>query len=205
MKTVKIVLATHNKGKVEEIRNIMAELNIEILTLDDFPEICPVEETGSTFEENAILKAQSVAKASRLISIADDSGLVVKALNGAPGIYSARYGDDWEEIAGETKDQRNIRKLLSELNKVDSRDCKFVTAIAAAKPDGKLLVAKGEWHGLVLNAPQGHNGFGYDPVFYDPQLKKSAAQMSGSEKNARSHRGKAIANLLKTLPDFVHD
>lgn len=207
MKKIRIVLATHNQGKVQELKKIIANPDIEIMTLGDFPEIAEIAETGSTFEANALLKAQAVANATGLISIADDSGLIVDALNGAPGVYSARYGEDWGQLPGESHDQRNIRKLLAELNEFPDapRDCKFITVIAAVKPTGETLLATGEWLGKILDKPRGSNGFGYDPVFYDPQLKKSAAELSQEEKNSRSHRGKAAINLMKDLPTFLMD
>lgn len=205
MRTDRIVLASRNKGKLAELAELLRDREIGLVDLDAFPEIGEIEETGSTFAENALLKARAVAKATGLIAVADDSGLAVDALDGAPGVFSARYGDDWEALPGESRDQRNTRKLLHFMRKIprEERGCHFETAIAAAAPGGLELVAKGRWQGRLLLAPLGENGFGYDPVFWDPELEKSAAQLGREEKNAVSHRGRALAALLEKWPEFA--
>lgn len=201
----RIVLASSNMGKLAELRSLLKGQNIEILGLHDLPHIDEIEEIGSTFAENALIKARVVAKASDLVAIADDSGLIVDALDGAPGVFSARYGDDWEMLPGENRDGRNMRKLLHFMRKIppEQRSCRFETAIAAVTPGGNELVVSGQWRGLLLSAPLGENGFGYDPIFWDPALEKSAAQLSRAEKNAVSHRGKALRALLTQWPDFA--
>ncbi len=205
MKT--IILATSNSGKIAELAEMLAASGIEVLGLDAFPQIGEIEENGATFEENALIKAMAVAKATGLAALADDSGLMVDALEGAPGVYSARYGLDWAYLPGENRDQRNMRKLLHEMANVPAgrRQCHFVTAMAAVKPGVKPLVCRGEWQGELLGEPLGSNGFGYDPVFFDPQIQKSAAQLSREEKNSRSHRGRALACMLRLLPQYLGD
>lgn len=202
----RVVLATTNKGKIAELNAMLSALGVDVIGMDKFPQIGEIEENGATFAENALLKARAVVKISGLVSIADDSGLMVDHLGGAPGIFSARFGQDWEALPRETRDERNIRKLLHLMANVpeSQRGARFVTAMAAVKPDGKEIVTHGEWRGKILNSPQGHNGFGYDPVFFDPELGKSAALLSGPEKNARSHRGKAMRALLDAWPQFIN-
>lgn len=202
---MKIILATTNKGKLAELSKMLEKSGITVAGLEDFPQIGEIVEDGASFEENALIKARTVAKMTGLPCIADDSGLVVAALDGAPGIFSARYGDDWETLGNETRDERNIRKLMSVMKDVKQRDCYFKTAIAAVKPDGQYILATGEWAGELLEEPRGVNGFGYDPVFYDPEIKKAAAELTREEKNAQSHRGKALRALLAQLPAFLAD
>lgn len=205
MKINEIVLASTNKGKVDELRDLLAHLSIKVRSLAEFPQAPAIEETGATFTENALLKARAIAAATGLVAVADDSGLVVDALHGAPGVYSARYGDDWPKLGGESRDQRNMRKLLHEARKVhgERSPCHFETAIAAVHPCGCELVVEGRWHGRLLEAPLGENGFGYDPVFWDETLGKSAAQLERTEKNRVSHRGQALAQLLAEWPRFA--
>lgn len=200
-----LVLATTNKGKIAELAELLKDDPYEVWGLDRFPEMAEIEENGSTFAENALIKARAVAAHSGQICIADDSGLCVDALNGEPGVYSARYGSDWAALPGESRDQRNIRKLLHVLKDVpeDERSCRFVTAIAAVNPDGRELLSRGEWEGSLLKTPCGENGFGYDPVFFDPELGKTAAQLNREEKNSRSHRGKALRAMLQKLPEIL--
>ena len=203
-----VILASRNAGKIRELGELLAEYGMHVLGLDAFPGIGDIEETGVTFEENALIKARTVTQLTGHICIADDSGLEVDALNGAPGVYSARYSDDWHSLDGESRDQRNTRKLLLTLSKLPDapRSCRFVCCMAAVKPDflgGGELMVRGAWEGLVLDAPRGENGFGYDPVFFDPELGKSAAELSGPEKNARSHRGKALRLLMERWQEFV--
>ena len=204
MKISQIVLASTNMGKVAELAELLAGRGILVRPLSEFPGLPEIEETGSTFAENALIKARAVARASGLVAIADDSGLVVDALAGAPGVYSARYANDWPKIAGESRDQRNMRKLLHAMRDFapEQRRCHFETAMAAVHPAGCALEVTGQWHGRLLNEPLGQNGFGYDPIFWDEKLGKSAAQLDRSEKNAVSHRGKALRQLLKKWPEF---
>lgn len=201
-----VVLATTNPGKLAELSGVLANLGVTVLGLADFPQIGEIAETGTTFAENALIKARAVTAATGLVAIADDSGLMVDALAGAPGVYSARFGDDWQSLPGESRDARNIRKLLHAMRGVPQarRTCHFVTVMAAVAPDGKEMTASGEWHGRVLEAALGSNGFGYDPVFWDQTLNKSAAQLGREEKNAVSHRGRAVRQLAAQWPDFVN-
>lgn len=200
----KIVLATRNQGKKAELEKMLGGFKLEILTLADFPDLQETEETGASFMENALLKANECAKATGLASIADDSGLIVNALGNLPGIYSARFADDLAFLPGENRDQRNIRKLLNIMKGKSLRDCKFVSAIVAAMPDGQIISSEAQWKGVLLESPKGGNGFGYDPVFFDTEVKKSAAEMSGAEKNLRSHRGLALRQLMEKLPEFLN-
>lgn len=205
MDNAKILLATTNKGKIDELRLMLRNCDIEVLDLNNFPDLPEIPETGATFMENAIQKAAHAAAWSGLIAIADDSGLVVDALHGAPGIYSARFANDWDFLPDENRDQRNIRKLLHELRNVprEKRTAHFETAIAAVRPNGETLTALGQWPGRILEHPLGNGGFGYDPVFFDDSLNMSAAQMERSKKNMVSHRGRALKALLERLPEFI--
>ncbi|HWR04971.1 MAG TPA: XTP/dITP diphosphatase [Humidesulfovibrio sp.] len=193
-----LVLATRNAGKIKELEALLAGYGLHVLGLGDFPDIGEIEETGVTFAENSLLKARTVAQATGLVALADDSGLVVDALDGAPGVYSARYSGE-----GAT-DERNNSKLLDVLKDVPEKDrgCRFVSVVAAVAPCGAELVAEGRWEGRVLFAPRGNGGFGYDPLFLDLELGKSAAELAPAEKNARSHRGRALRALLADWPDF---
>ncbi len=197
-----VVLATRNTGKIRELANELRAFGLDVLGLESFPELEDVEETGQSFEENALLKAQTVAQALNLIAIADDSGLEVDALNGKPGIYSARYANDLELLPNESNDERNIRKLLLSLENISDRDARFVCCMAACKPDGTHLIIRGTWEGSITKKPQGQQGFGYDPVFFDAELQRTAAELSKEEKFAKSHRGKALRMLLNKWEDF---
>lgn len=190
----KIVLATHNRHKAQEIRSVLADLAGALLTLDDFPEIGEIPETGKTLEENAIIKAETVHKKTGLPAIADDTGLEVAALNGAPGVFSARY-------AGENATfDDNINRLLTELEPFDmeQRQARFRTVIAFINNE-KPILAEGSVNGYIARDKTGTGGFGYDPVFWVPELKRTFAQLSEAEKNAVSHRGKALRNLRNLL------
>lgn len=196
-----IVLATRNKGKIRELSSLLAPFKLGVLGLDDFDNLADVEETGVTFAENALLKACAVSRATGLVAVADDSGLEVDALGGAPGVYSARYADAPGIPA---TDERNLRKLLAELTGVppERRGARFCCCMAACAPGGEQITALGVWEGELAREPAGNNGFGYDPVFFDPELGCTAAQMSAEVKNARSHRGRAVAALLAKWPEF---
>ena len=189
MSKISIVLATRNKGKVKEIKELLGSFDIEIKSLDDFGPIPEVTEDGSSFEDNAYLKAYFTAKVLGLPAIADDSGLVVDALEGAPGVYSARF-------AGENAtDKENNSKLLREMAGKTNRKAHFETAVIIAVPRGPALTYVGKVEGEIAESPVGDNGFGYDPLFYYPPMSKTFAQMTGEEKNSISHRGKAIKEL----------
>ena len=200
-----IVLATHNAGKIRELGTMMAAHNLTVVGADAFPDVPDVEETGVTFEENALLKARSVAESTGLVAVADDSGVEVDALQGAPGVYSARYSNDWPPRPDESQDTRNIRKLLHVLRDVPQgkRTGRFVCAMAVCTPAGQHMTVRGTWEGVILDAPRGQNGFGYDPVFFDPTAGKTAAELTQEEKNARSHRGKALRLLLDGWTAFM--
>ena len=202
---IRVVLATHNAGKVRELADPLARFGVEVVSLEAFSHIGEVEETGVTFEENACIKAREIARLTGLVSIADDSGLEVDALGGKPGVYSARYSDDWQSLPDESRDARNIRKLLHELADVpaEKRGCRFVSCMAAVRPDGKEMVVRGTWEGQLLASPRGDNGFGYDPIFFDRLVDKTAAELTRDEKNARSHRGNALRALLARWAEFM--
>ncbi len=197
-----IVLATRNKGKINEFAALLEPFGLRVLGLDDFPFVAEVEETGVTFEENALLKACTVSRATGLVAVADDSGIEVDALGGKPGVHSARYSESPESPA---TDARNVAKLLAELRKMPSscpRTARFRCCMAACAPTGVRLTAEAAWEGVVTQDPLGDNGFGYDPIFFDQEIQRTAAQMSKEEKNGRSHRAKAVAALLRDWPAF---
>lgn len=187
--TLTLVLATGNPGKTDEIRDLLRGFPITIKNLDDFGPIPPVVEDGDTFEENAYKKASFVSKILGYPALADDSGLVVEALGGAPGIYSARY-------AGENaSDQQRYTRLLEEMKGQANRQARFECVISLAVPAGAALTYEGRCEGLIAGDPAGEGGFGYDPVFYYPPLKKTFGQLSREEKGRISHRGKALQEL----------
>lgn len=192
----KVVLASGNRGKLREINQILGELGMEVVPQSDF-EVPDVEETGLSFVENAILKARHASLLTGLPAIADDSGLEVDALSGAPGIYSARF-------AGvDASDAENLQKLLEDLKGVPEaeRSARFqcLTVFMAHAQDPTPLICQGSWEGRILFAPQGENGFGYDPVFYVPGENCAAAELPPETKNRLSHRGQALAKLLAAL------
>lgn len=199
-----VVLATRNAGKIRELAEPLAAFGLNVVGLEAFPDMPEVAETGTTFEENALLKAAETARRTGCVAVADDSGLEVDALGGAPGVYSARYGNDVPALEGESRDQRNTRKLLAALQGVPEarRGCRFVCCMAVCTPAGKHITMRGTWEGRVLEAPCGSNGFGYDPVFWDMADQCSAAELTREQKNARSHRGAALRQLLAAWPDF---
>lgn len=201
-----IVLATRNPGKIRELEIPLQALGLRVLGLDAFPHLAEVEETGETFEANALLKARAAAEGSGLIAVADDSGLMVDALAGAPGVRSARYGADLAPaFPGESRDARNVRKLLAALADVprERRGARFVTVMAACVPGGaEPLIVRGEWEGRILEAPRGSGGFGYDPVFFDPVHQCVAAELTPEEKQGLSHRGQALRALVRRWPVF---
>lgn len=191
---MKFVLASNNKKKISELRAILSSLlpDCEVLSLGDIGYTGDIEETGDTFEENSKIKA-SVPASLGYIGIADDSGLCVDALDGAPGVHSARYSGGG--------DAENIKKLLSELEDVpdEKRGAKFVCVMTAVFPDGKTVSARGEARGVILREKKGEDGFGYDPVFYSTDLEKTFAEALPDEKNRVSHRGRALALFCEKL------
>jgi XTP/dITP diphosphohydrolase len=184
-----LVIATRNKGKYAEICGLLKEFPIQIKNLDDFGPIPEVEENGATFEENAYKKASFTARVLGVPAMADDSGLVVDALDGAPGIYSARYGGP------NLSDEQRSYKLLKALQGNNNRKAAFECVISIAVPAGPALTYEARCEGIIADAPRGRNGFGYDPIFYYPPLNKTFAQLSPEEKGSVSHRGKALAEL----------
>ena len=191
MRPLPVVLATRNAGKTEELRRLLADFPVVVMNLSNFGPMPPVEEDGTTFEENAVKKARSTAKVVGLPALADDSGLTVDALGGAPGVRSARY-------AGEhAADADNNAKLLRELEHEDNRAAAFVCVIAIAVPWGPALVHEGHCEGLITREQMGTEGFGYDPVFFYPPLQKTFAQLTTEEKNQVSHRGRALMELRR--------
>ncbi|MDT6980943.1 XTP/dITP diphosphatase [Levilactobacillus zymae] len=187
-----LVIATTNAGKAREFRAIFEPKGITVKTLADFPQLPAVPETGKTFTENAKLKATAVAQATQLPVLADDSGLMVDALAGEPGIYSARY-------AGDHDDEKNKVKLLAKLEGVPAtqRTAHFHTSLVLVKPNGHELITTGEVTGTILTAPRGTDGFGYDPLFYVPSEHQTFAEMPIAKKNQLSHRAKATAAMLQ--------
>lgn len=197
-----IVLATRNKKKIEEIGRITVELPITIRSLDDFPACPETVEDRETFEGNAIKKAVEVCACTGKPSLADDSGLEVEALGNAPGVYSARYAGG----SGSGNDVRNYEKLLHELKNVpeEQRGAQFVCCMALAFPDGKVKTFFGYAKGRIALEPKGNTGFGYDPVFLPLGFEKTFAEMTGKEKDALSHRGKALEKLAEFLRGNAH-
>ena len=184
-----LILATRNQGKISEFKKLLSDFPIEIKSLQDFGSISPVEEDGETFEENAYKKAHLTAKMLGFPVLADDSGLMVDALDGRPGVHSARY-------AGENaSDKENNLKLLEAMKGIKNRKATFKCVIMIAVPSGPALTYEGLCHGEVAHEMKGDHGFGYDPLFYYPPMKKTFAQISLEEKNRVSHRGKAMAQL----------
>lgn len=198
----KLVLATRNQGKITEFRRILDALapgEIELIGVDQFPDLVDVEETGSTFQENSLLKARYTCQATGLPAIADDSGLCIDALNGDPGIFSAR----WAGTHGD--DQANIGKVLFQLKDVDDekRNAHFMCVASLVLPDGREQVAEGRFNGHILRNPVGENGFGYDPIFQPLGFAISSAQMSAEEKDLLSHRGKSLRSLAPHVIELL--
>jgi XTP/dITP diphosphohydrolase len=199
---MKLVLASNNAGKIRELSAMLAAFAIEVIPQATLG-INDIEETGLTFIENALIKARHAAQQSGLPALADDSGLAIAALHGAPGIYSARYAG----VQGDS--ERNIDKVLSELSSVDDakRQAEFhcVLAFVTHDKDPVPLVCEGKWSGTILRERRGSEGFGYDPIFYVPEEKKSAAELPAELKNRISHRGQALQKLIQLLPDKLNE
>jgi len=191
---LQIVLATHNRGKMKEMSSILAHLSVKLLTLDDFPQIGEIPETGETLKENAFIKAETVHQKTGLPALADDTGLEVDALDGAPGVHSSRYD-------GETATfEDNCRKMMQEMDGIpaEERTARFHTVIAFVSDSGNEWT-EGMVEGRILEKKQGDGGFGYDPLFYYPPLKKTFAELNSEQKNNISHRGKALRNFCRIL------
>ena len=191
----KIVFATGNTGKMREIREILADLDLEVVSMKEIGFNMPIEENGTTFEENALIKARAVAGQCGEIVLADDSGLEVDYLNGDPGIYSARYMG--EETPYSIKNAAIIERLAGVPD--EKRTARFVCAIAAVFPDGQELVTLGEIQGRIDYEEKGKNGFGYDPIFYVPKFGITTAELTDEEKNSISHRGRALRKMKEKL------
>ena len=194
-----VVIATKNKGKAKDFEALFTPLGYEVVTMFDVAPDMEIEETGTTFEENAVLKAETLSKALGTIVIADDSGLAVDALDGAPGVYSARY-------AGDHDDEANIVKVLENLKGLpeEKRTARFMCALAIAGPEMETTTVFGSCEGVILEEKRGTNGFGYDPIFFVPALDRAMAELTPEEKGAISHRGNAIRKLAELLPTLLH-
>jgi XTP/dITP diphosphohydrolase len=196
----KIVLASGNRGKLKEFNEIFAPLQIDVMPQSDFA-VQDADETGLSFVENAIIKARHAARVTGLPALSDDSGLEVDALNGAPGIYSARYAG-----AG-CGDDENNRKLLQALEQVpaEQRSARFQCVLVFMRhaEDPTPLICQGSWEGIILDTPRGHNGFGYDPLFFVPELNCASAELSSEQKQKYSHRGKAVRQFIEQIGPWL--
>jgi len=203
-----LVMASRNPGKIRELEALLADSGVKLLSLADFPLLPEIPEEGATFAENAATKALAVARLTNHPALADDSGLMVEALGGAPGVFSARYAQD-RTAPGPPTDADNWGKLLDELKNVPlgERGARFVCELAMATPDGRLLRARGECAGVIAFEPRGETGFGYDPVFWVPEYAATMAQLGPEIKNKISHRAQALAafkDLLSALKDGLN-
>ena len=194
-----LVVATRNAGKLLEIQDILEESGIKCRSLADFPELPPIAETGASFVENALIKARAVAQRISCPTLADDSGLEVETLGGRPGVRSARFAGE------QASDADNNARLLLELDGVppQQRQARFVCALALVVPGGATLIVTGDCAGQILEQGRGRGGFGYDPLFWLPELDKTFAELTPQEKSQRSHRGQALAKLKQELPGFL--
>lgn len=190
---MKLAIATNNQHKLQEIRAILGDSFEELLSLKDLGIDVDVEETGTTLEENALIKARAILALSGIATLADDTGLMVDALNGAPGVYSARYAGE------EHNDAKNRALLLKNLDGVKDRSAHFATVIALCYPDGKTLTASGRVNGEILLSERGTEGFGYDSLFFSTELGKTFAEATQAEKNSASHRGRALRAMLELV------
>jgi len=196
---MKIILASNNKNKLSELKAILSDLDVELLSQREAGCDFEVDEAGTTFEENAWLKAKAVFDASGEITVADDSGLMVEALHGEPGVYSARYAPGGHEAS----DREKYEYLLKKLEGVDNRRARFKTAICCLMPDGTVIRTEGECRGEILYTPRGEQGFGYDPVFKPEGYDESMAQLGAAVKNQISHRANALRNFKKELVKYT--
>lgn len=194
-----IVISSRNKEKKRELKALLEGLRIKVLDLNDFPAAPKVKETGKTFEANAKIKALKIAKFTGRLTLADDSGLIVKALGGLPGVRSARFAGD-----GASYEENNYKLLkLLEGMPNNKRGAKFISVVAIADPEGIIGVARGECSGRITLAPKGRNGFGYDPVFFSPEFKKTFAELTASRKNLISHRGRALKKARAVILSYL--
>ncbi len=195
----KIILASNNAAKIKEMRQILADMDIELISMAEAGVNEEIEENGTTFEENALIKARTVMKKTGILAIADDSGLEVDYLNKEPGIYSSRY------LGHETSYDVKNKAIIDRLAGVEgsARSARFVCVIAAVFPDGRELVTRGTMEGKIAKEPEGVNGFGYDPIMYLPDLGKTSAQLLPEEKNSLSHRGKALDKMRQELLKYL--
>ncbi|MGT2906772.1 nucleoside-triphosphate diphosphatase [Streptococcus dentiloxodontae] len=194
-----LLIATRNEGKTREFRKLFEKIGIKVLNLNDFPDLPEVEETGTTFEENARLKAETISALTGKMVLADDSGLKVDVLGGLPGVWSARFAGP------DATDNDNNRKLLHELAMVfdqEKRSAQFHTTLAVAAPGRDSLVVEADWEGYIATEPKGDNGFGYDPLFLVGETGKTSAQLLPEEKNSISHRGQAVKKLMEVFPSW---
>ncbi|HNR51102.1 MAG TPA: RdgB/HAM1 family non-canonical purine NTP pyrophosphatase [Deltaproteobacteria bacterium] len=198
---MKLLAATTNRGKIVEIAEILSGLGVTVVTPEEIDLHIDVKEDGATFAENALIKARAWSEAAGMPALADDSGLCVDALDGRPGVMSARFSGP------DATDEKNIELLLRSLQSKTQRTARFVCAVALAWQTGEVILAEGRYEGIIIDEPRGRGGFGYDPVFLDPELNKTLAQMSPGEKNARSHRKKALDALKTRLQEsgLLHD
>lgn len=196
----KLIFASKNEGKVREFREFLTPLGVEVVSLNELENVPTIIEDGNTFQENATIKAETIAKAFNVPVVAEDAGLTVDALDGAPGVHSARYAGDHDDAA-------NNAKLLRELADVadDARTASFHAVIVAMKPDGKRLVASGKVDGRILRAVQGSDGFGYDPLFFYEPFGKSFGELTPAEKNEISHRGAALQQFMSDFNAWWED
>lgn len=194
---MKFVLATHNPHKIHEMSEILGKYGVEVVSPKELGLAVDVEETGTTFAENAMLKAKAICELAKLPAIADDSGLCVDALNGGPGVYSARYGGE------ELDDRGRYMLLLQNMRGQTTRAAHFACAIACAFPNGDTITAEGRCDGTIAFAPMGDDGFGYNPVFFVPEKAKTFAQMTLEERTEISHRGRALANFAEKLETYL--
>ncbi len=195
---MKLVLASNNAHKLEEISKILSTLGMEVIPQKELGISIEPDETGETFEENSYIKAKTIMEACGLPTIADDSGLMVDALGGEPGVYSARYGGPHNR-----SDKERLEYLLQKMEHVsdEERGARFVTVITMLLPDGRQVVARGEVHGKILREPRGENGFGYDPVFYCPEVGDTFAMVPAEEKNRISHRARALQAFVEKIKE----
>jgi len=198
---LKIVFASRNEGKVKEIKNMLEGLSVELISLNNYENIPEIIEDGESFLQNALKKAKLVSGITSEIVLADDSGLQVDILGGEPGIHSARYAGD------NATDEQNNKKLLSKLKGISlqNREASFCCVLVLFRPDGRYDYFEGKWRGIIVDEARGDNGFGYDPIFFVPELKKTAAELSSRVKNELSHRGQAFAQLKKRLPIIIKE
>ncbi len=195
----RIILASNNSGKIKEVRQILGDMPVELLTMKEAGADIDIDENGATFEENALIKARTVMEHTGCLTIADDSGLEVDYLNKEPGVYSARY------MGHDTSYDIKNQSIIDRLKGVEGNDrsARFVCAMAAVFPDGRQIVTRGTMEGVIAKEPKGENGFGYDPILYLPQLSKSSAELTDEEKNSISHRGEALEKLKKELVKYL--